>query len=268
VPEGDTIHRLAARLGPALVGRPIARLWVRDRGEVAALCGATVVAVEAVGKHLLVGIGDDHVLHTHLGMPGRVRRTGGPVFPTWDTSAIVATAEGAVVWRSARTAVLVRRDDPGFVRALQRVGPDLLAPEVDLEDVVRRAHASSEGARPLVDVLLDQSIAAGIGNVFKSEVLFACGLAPTRALASVDRSRLRDAYALARVMLQRGVRDGHRDTVHVVDPRRPRGQGDQLWVYDRARLPCRRCGAAIVRVALGVDRRGTYLCPVCQRDAA
>ncbi|MBL8942367.1 MAG: hypothetical protein JNK45_04425, partial [Myxococcales bacterium] len=216
----------------------------------------------------LVGIGDAHVLHTHLGMPGRVRRTGGAAFPTWDTSAIVATPEGAVVWRSARTAVLCRRDDPAFVRALQRVGPDLLAPEVDLGDVVRRAHASSDGARPLVDVLLDQSIAAGIGNVFKSEVLFACGLAPTRALASVDPTQLRDAYALARAMLQQGVRDGHRDTVHVVDPGRLRAPGDQLWVYDRSRLPCRRCGAAIVRVALGVDRRGTYLCPVCQRDVA
>ncbi len=268
MPEGDTIHRLADRLGPALVGRPIARLWVRDRGEVAALCGATVVAVEAVGKHLLVGIGEAHVLHTHLGMPGRVRRTGSAVFPTWDTSAIVATPEGAVVWRSARTAVLTRRDDPGFVRALQRVGPDLLAPEVDLDDVVRRADTSSDGARPLVDVLLDQSIAAGIGNVFKSEVLFACGLAPTRALASVERSRLRDVYALARAMLQQGARDGHRDTVHVVDPRWPRAQGDQLWVYDRGRRPCRRCGAAIVRAALGVDRRGTYLCPVCQGDVA
>lgn len=268
MPEGDTIHRLARRLGPALVGRPIVRLWVRDRGEVPALCGANVVAVEAVGKHLLVGVGDEHVLHTHLGMPGRVRRTAGAPFPTWDTSAIVETADGAVVWRSARTAVLRRRDDPGFVRAMQRVGPDLLAPEVDLDEVVARAYASSDAARPLVDVLLDQSIAAGIGNVFKSEVLFACGLAPTRGLATVERSQLRDAYALARVMLQQGARDGHRDTVHVVEPRRPRTHGDHLWVYDRARRPCLRCGAAIVRVALGVDRRGTYLCPACQRDPA
>jgi len=266
VPEGDTIHRLARRLTPVLLGQPIARLWVRDRTEVPAHTGAPIVAIEAVGKHLLVGIGDRHVLHTHLGMPGRVFVVPGPVTPTWDTGAIVATATASVVWRSSRTARVSRRDDPGFLAALRRVGPDLLAAHVDLDDIVRRTYAASERDRPVAVALLDQSIAAGVGNVFRSELMFASRYTPDTTVHALAPEALRTLWALAQTMLQRGVADGHRDTVHVVDPRRGRAlrRQDRLWTYAREHLGCRLCGTPIVRITIGRPARSLYICPRCQ----
>jgi endonuclease-8 len=264
MPEGDTIHRLARRLRDALVGRPITRVWQRDRGEVGALVGQPILAVEAVGKHLLVGLGDRHVLHTHLGMPGRVRRVQPDVSPTWETSAIVGVEGAVFLWHDARTAALVRREEPAFVRAMQRIGPDLLAPICDLEDVVERALARRGGERTIADVLLDQSVAAGIGNVFKSEIMFACGFDPERIVSTIDRESLTRAYAIARTMLECSVRDGHRDTVGVLTPWRGVAGATRLWVYDRAGERCRVCGSTIVRSGVGEDARVTFHCRTCQ----
>lgn len=267
MPEGDTIHRIAARIGPRLVGRTAARIWVRAHGEVCRP-GMRIVAVEAVGKHLLVAVDPDRVLRIHLGMPGRIRRAEPDAVRVGDeTSAVVATDEDAFVWRRARDADWTSRGDPRFVHALGRVGPDLLAPELDLDEVVARARASSSPSRPLVDVLLDQSIAAGIGNVFKSEVLFLRGLHPARAIATVDDAELRETFALARLLMQASMRLGTRDTVRAVEPMARVPAHQRLWVYDRTGMPCRRCRAAIVRLALGQDARGTWLCPRCQPEA-
>lgn len=264
MPEGDTIHRLSRKVAAVLVGQTTTRVWQRDRGEVAELVGQPIVAVEAVGKHMLVGLGDRYVLHTHLGMPGRVAQLEGAFVPTWETSAIVGIEGTTFVWRNARTAALVRRDEPAFIRAMQRIGPDLLAPTCDIEDIVTRALARGGGERPVADVLLDQSIAAGIGNVFKSEVMFACGFDPVRTVGTIDRESLVRAYELARTMLQCSVRDGHRDTVGVVTPWRGRANGTRLWVYDRAGERCRVCGAAIHRIGVGEDARVTFHCRTCQ----
>jgi endonuclease-8 len=242
-------------------------VWQREQGDLPRLVGRPIIAVEAIGKHLLVGIGDAHVLHTHLGMPGRVRRIPPTAAPEWDTSAILATDAASFMWRSARTADVVRKDDPRFIKAMQRIGPDLLAPEHDVADTVQRARLASDPSRPLIDVLLDQSIAAGIGNVFKSEIMFACGLHPLRTIGTVDDAVLDRAYTLARAMLQRSVRDGFRDTVGVADPERGRAGGTRLWVYERAGGPCRVCSATIVRGDLGEDSRTTYHCPRCQPPA-
>jgi endonuclease-8 len=265
MPEGDTIHRIARRIAPVLVDREPTRIWVRAHGEVRRP-GMRIVAVEAVGKHLLVGVDPDRVLRIHLGMPGRVARMAPEVVRVADdTSAIVATVDDAFVWRSVRDADWTSRSDPRFVRALERVGPDLLAPELDTGEVVARARKISAPSRPLVDVLLDQSIASGVGNVFKSEVLFLRGLAPSRAIAEVDDLALAELFALARVLMQASVAGSSRDTVRAVEPTRALPRDERLWVYDRAAQPCRRCAAAIVRLAMGQDGRATFFCPSCQR---
>jgi endonuclease VIII len=249
VPEGDSIHRIALRITPSLLGREPTRIWVRAHGDVLRP-GMRIAAIEAVGKHLLVAVDPDRVLRIHLGMPGRIRQLE-PARVRLDdeTSAIVASADATFVWQRARDADWTRRDDPRFVHALARVGPDLLAPEP---------------GRMLVDVLLDQSIASGLGNVFKSEVLFLRGLDPRRSIASIDDAELYELYALARVLMQASMRMGTRDCLRAVEPKIRAAPGERTWVYGRGARGCRRCGGAIVRWVHGEGERVTYACPHCQ----
>ncbi|HWB78293.1 MAG TPA: DNA-formamidopyrimidine glycosylase family protein [Nannocystaceae bacterium] len=264
MPEGDTIHRIANRIAPRLVGRTPARIFVRAHGEVLRP-GMHIAAVEAVGKHLLVAVDPDRVLRIHLGMPGRIHRTTiDAVRIRDDTSAVVATDEDAFVWRNARDADWTSRGDPRFVQTLRRVGPDLLAPELEVADVVARARASSDPQRPMLDVLLDQSIASGVGNVFKSEVLFLRGLAPLTPISALDDAALAESFALARLLMQASMRLGTRDTIRAVAPTRALPRHERLWVYDRAGQPCRRCGTAVSRRAMGQDERVTFFCSSCQ----
>ena len=265
MPEGDNIHSIAVALAPVLVGQTLTRVWVRDAGEVARLVGSTVDAVEAVGKHLLVGIAGTHVLRIHLGMRGVVRRwEPDRVWMRWDTSAILATAEHAFVWRLAKTVELVRIRELDALRALELVGPDLLAPECDLDEVVARARGFASADAPLVDVLLDQRIAAGIGNIYKSEVLFLVGVHPSTTLGAVDDATLLRAYQLARELLRANIGPGRRDTITTVDPRTRIHPKQRRWVYRRRARECRRCGARIEMLRLGRDARSCYVCPICQ----
>lgn len=105
--------------------------------------------------------------------------------------------------------------------------------------------------------------------MFRSEVMFASGLAPSTTVHALLPDRLRTLWALARTMLQRGVADGHRDTVHVMEPRRGRAlrPADRLWVYGRTNLGCRRCGAPIIRLMIGRPARSLYVCTRCQTQA-
>jgi endonuclease VIII len=264
VPEGDSIHRIAARITPSLLGREPTRIWVRAHGEVLRP-GMRIAAIEAVGKHLLVAVDPDRVLRIHLGMPGRLRQVEpARVRIDDETSAVVASETTSFVWTRARDADWTGRGDPRFVHALARVGPDLLAPECDLDEVVERARASSEPARMLVDVLLDQSIASGIGNVFKSEVLFLRGIDSRRSISSLDDAALAELYALARVLMQASMRMGTRDCLRAVEPTIRAAPGERTWVYGRGGRGCRRCGGAIVRWVHGEAERVTYACPHCQ----
>ncbi len=269
MPEGDSIHSIAVALAPVLVGATLERVWVRDAGDVPRLVGKAVDVVEAVGKHLLVGIGDEAVLRIHLGMRGRVRRwEPGRVFMHWDTSAILATAEHAFVWRAAKTVELVRKRELAALRALEFVGPDLIAEEIDLDEVVARARATAAPDALLVDVLLHQGIASGIGNVYKSEVLFLERVPADATIADVDDAKLRRLYELARELLRANVGPGRRDTVAAIDPRTRVHPNRRRWVYRRRNQPCRRCGTKIEMTRLGRDARSTYHCPSCQSATA
>ena len=111
---------------------------------------------------------------------------------------------------------------------------------------------------PLVDVLLDQRIASGIGNVYKSELLFLAGWSPQRRLGETSDEELAGLYAEAARLLAINARGGSRAT----------REGGGLWVYKRAGRPCRRCSSSIRYERAGRDRRGTYSCPVCQPPAS
>lgn len=271
MPEGDTIHRAAARLRPALVGSPLERL-VLARAVVGTRPrpGTLVDAVDAVGKHLLVRFADGHVLRTHLRMSGSWHLYGAG--ERWQRPAHLARAVVAVPgWEAVCFAAPVVEltfepvapgdsSGPGAVDAVAHLGPDLCALDREVDDVVAlalaRMAALPEPTTTIDEVLLDQRVAAGIGNVYKSEALWACRVHPFVPLRHVDESTRRALLTTAARQLRANLGGGPRTT-------RP-GPPGTLAVYGRARRPCPRCGTPIRRDRRGHLARSTYWCPRCQ----
>jgi endonuclease-8 len=139
-----------------------------------------------------------------------------------------------------------------------RLGPDLLAGEAGFDTIGGRAREIATADALVADVLLDQRIACGIGNVFKSEVLFLERTAPAARLSSLTDDRLAALYVTARRLLRQNAGGGPRVT-------RPGGQGSgRLWVYGRRGQPCFRCGAPVRYARMGLAHRSTYWCSACQ----
>ncbi len=258
MPEGDTIHRLATSLRRALGDGPVTAFVAPGvRGSVPAP-GERIDAIRARGKHLLIGFSGGATLHTHLGMSGswRVLPAGSLPRPAGGRpgrAAFVATSRAAAVCRDAPTVELL--DAAGVRRQpqLAALGPDLCDEDPDLDLVLRRLEALLDPSVEIGVALLDQRPACGIGNVYRSEVLWACGVDPSAPLADVDADTRRTLYATAHTLLRRNL-DGF--------PRRTVPEG--LAVYDRAGRRCRRCGDAIRVRRLGAQARTTWWCPGCQ----
>jgi endonuclease VIII len=256
VPEGDTIFRAARRLHAALVGRPIERYETALPALRRDLRGRVVVDVRSRGKNLLFELDDGLLLHTHLLMRGswHVYRPGEPWRkPRERMSIALHTHEWVGVAFDLPVARFVRAEsDAPMLRAL---GPDLLDPAVDLRLVL--PHLRAHEGLPLGVALMRQHIVAGIGNVYKSEVLFLEREDPFRAVAERDDETLLRVLSRARTLLARNLGGRARVT-------RRRYEG-RLWVYDRAGKPCFTCGELVRMRRQGEDGRSTYLCPACQR---
>ena len=272
MPEGDTLHRIAARIGPVLTDGAVAALSLADRGEVAEARGWIVTGVRALGKHLLIAFDAGWTLRAHLGMNGRVfvarpnQRI--PRHPTFTVT--VAPKDGGpggpatvACVRAYRAELLRSKHLPRHAR-LSRLGPDLLADPVDLDAVVERALDPAHGAREVADVLLDQRIASGVGNVYKSEVLFVERIHPRTTMAALDAGSVRRVYERAAELLRKNLRTRRRTTVPT--RRRPYPNSPRLWVYERTGEPCLDCGTPIRRFTQGDMARGTWYCPTCQPD--
>ena len=260
MPEGDTVHRTAATLRRVLEGQRIRTIELpRVRGLLPQV-GSQVARVEARGKHLLVHTSDGLVLHTHLRMTGtwHVYRPGQRWQRPRRAVRAVIGIDGAVAVCFDAPIVEVL-DDASLARhpALRQLGPDLCLEDPDLDDALARMTRRDPGD-PVADVLLDQRVASGIGNVYKSEVCFVHHLDPATPLAAVDAATRRGLLTTAADLLRRNLDGMPRTTV----PGAPPGT---LYVYDRAGRPCRRCGELIVSAALGTPPRITYWCPGCQR---
>jgi endonuclease VIII len=258
VPEGDTVHRAAARLAEALVGEEVTRFDIRVPGSATAdLRGQTVHAVIARGKHLLERIGD-HTLHSHLKMEGRwdVYRPGERWRrPAYQARAIVGAARAETVgFDLAMVEVLPTADED---RIIGHLGPDPLGPAWDAAEAVRRLGADP---RPAHVALLDQRNVAGFGNEYANEMLFVRGIPPTQPATEIDAAALIDVGArMIRANLPRAERTFTGDS-------RP---GRRTWVYRRDGRPCRRCGATIRAGSLGASattERNVFWCPICQAD--
>jgi endonuclease-8 len=260
MPEGDTIHKVAAVLGSLLNGRALVEVRLRPYPD-AGLIGQRLCAVHAKGKHLYIETDSGATLRSHLGMYGtwhRYRPGEEWKKPAFQASILIVTETDVVVCFNAREVELLRR--PGFRRQDQRhrLGPDLITAVDELPGVPGRARALCPPQIQLVDLLLDQRVAAGIGNVYKCEVCFLQRQPPWRQLATVSDAALVGLYRCASELLRKNLGGGPRRTRCVIDGRGP------LWVYSRGDLPCLLCGEPIRCARLGRRPRTTYWCPRCQ----
>jgi endonuclease-8 len=266
MPEGDNIHRQAAALQERLVGGTVTAFWARGV-RYPRLVGATIARVEARGKHLLLDVADARV-HVHLGMSGRLQLLpGGPLSPSSmaprASLAIATDAAVALWWRAPRVEVL-RAAFAHAHPALAALGPDLLAADFDPAAAVARARLRPPDTE-LGELLMDQRVASGIGNVYKSEVLFLEGLDPFAVVASVDDRVLAGLYERARWLMQQNLGPWSRTTTRDLTRGGPAPRGEARYhVYRRDGYLCRACGAIIRAAAQGEPPRTTYWCPSCQ----
>ena len=260
MPEGDTLAKTAARLRPALAGHALTRFEApRLRGDAPAL-GTRIEGVEAWGKHLLVHFEGGLTLRTHLRMTGswHVYRAG-QVWrrPQYLARAVVGADSGWVAVCFQAPVVETYHRAGSLPTVLAELGPDLCLPEslgdAVLDEVVARAARLGDPDATLGEALLDQRIAAGIGNVYKSEACFACGLDPTTPLRDVPEGDRRRVWAVGAKQLQGNLARAGRQT-------HPAG----LAVYGRRGEPCRRCGTPVLMARHGDLARSTYWCPTCQ----
>ena len=266
MPEGDTIFRAARTLHEALAGEkvtrfetalaPLARIDDQER-----IAGRTIERVHAAGKHLIIDFSGGLHLRTHMRMNGSwhiYRPSERWKRPRRDMRVVIATDRFVAVGFNIPVAEFL--DDRALRRQgdLRRIGPDLLAGDFDPEEAVRRIAARPDGE--IANVLLNQRVVAGIGNVFKSEILFLAGVNPFAKCATIAEPELRRLVAISRKILRYNVEHGGADRV----TRNTLDRSSKLWVYGRRGEPCRRCATPIEYRKQGPDARGTYWCPRCQ----
>ena len=250
MPEGDTVFRTADKLRTALEGKVLTRCDVRvPRFAAVDLSGQTVDEVLSRGKHLFIRVGAASI-HSHLKMDGawiigRVRA------PAYKIRIVLETPDSRA--SGIDLGVLEVLDRATDMTAVEHLGPDLLGEDWSARTAA--ANLMADPDRPLAEALLDQRVMAGVGNVFANELCFVFGLLPGTAVAQLsDPVRL---ATRAQQMLWANRLRINRTTTGNTRP------GQDVWVYGRAGLPCRRCGTRI-ETDKGGDRV-TYWCPTCQR---
>lgn len=255
MPEGDVVWATARRLHDALAGRALTRSDFRvPRAATADLTGRAVREVIARGKHLLTRVDGDLTVHTHLRMEGtyRIRPAHVPVPRDHRVRLVLANAEWQAAGYSLGVVELVRTSREDTV--VGHLGPDLLGPDWDSAEAVRRLRQAPE--RAIGEALLDQTLLAGVGNLYKAETLFLRGVDPWCPVGDVP-----DLDGL--VEQARRLMDANKERADqtTTGTRRP---SETTWVYGRR--VCRRCGGRIGRADQGprTQERVVFWCPVCQ----
>lgn len=276
MPEGDTIYRAARALGHVLEGKLVTRFEtalaplasVDDDTPVA---GRTVEKVESRGKWLLLHFSGDLILATHMLMSGswHIYRSG----ERWhrgrrEMRAVIGTAEFEAVAFNVPIAKFYTARTLARNSAIPKLGPDLLDAAFAAGEA--KARLLARGEEEIANMLLNQRVIAGLGNVYKSEVLFACGVHPFRRVSTLTAAEVDCIVERAKRFLEANVKDGAgsgmvtytglRRTTRAADP------GARLWVYRRQGKECRRCGTAILMRRQGPGARSTYWCPACQPE--
>lgn len=259
MPEGDTLHRVAFQISKQIKGKTVEDARARQELQRATeLAGTCLANAEARGKHLLLDFDNQMTVHSHLGMTGswhiypRGERWRKPAhraalalrFATHD---LVCFSPKIIEYDGSKR---IRRQP--FVSGL---GPDLLAEHFDEQEALRRLRGHA--ALPLGEALMDQRLVAGIGNVYKSEVLFMQRLNPFRPVAEFSDETLLECLRTSRRYMRRnleGLRRKFRGSSH----------GERLWAYRRKGTPCLECRTPIAMRRQGEAARSTYFCPRCQ----
>ncbi len=269
MPEGDTLARTAAGLRPYLVGRPVTAARASGPGpvpQVHRLVGARIDAVESVGKNLLIRFDNGLEVRTHLRMNGSWHRYRPG--ERWRRPAararLVLEVPGAVaVCFDAPVVELFEQRAESQHHALAGLGPDLLDPGFDAAEAIRRLRDPSRADMAIAEAITDQRALAGIGNVYKNEVLFIERVSPFRAVRDVDDADLARLVETARRLLV--VNAAGAGGPERITTGRDRASVGPLWVYGRSGRPCRRCGTTLRSARQGRDiPRVTTWCPACQ----
>ena len=259
MPEGDTIHRAAAALRTALVGRQMVGFEAPRLTGPSPRVGRTIESVAAHGKHLEILWDDDVVLHTHMRMTGSwhlYRRDERWRKPRRMARVVIETIEWVAVCFNAPVVETYRADS--FVRHPNsgRLGPDLCRDDADLDECVRRMMNYSDPTRTIAEVLLDQRVVCGVGNVYRCEVLWACEIHPYAPVGILPQSACVELVRTAATMLRANLHH----TARITNSDVPGG----LAVYGRNHQRCDRCRGIIAVEQHGQPPRLLYWCPECQ----
>jgi endonuclease-8 len=267
VPEGHTIHRLAARHRDLFADHPVHAASPQGRfaAGAALIDGRVLTEATAHGKHLMHRYGDRLAVHVHLGLYGKVTDGVGEPPPVVGEVRLRLTGNGH--WLDLRgPATCEVLDPPGVAALLGRLGPDPLRDDSDPMLAYARIARSR---KPIAAVLLDQSIVAGGGLIFVLETLFRAGLSPVTPGRSIGPDTWCALWTDLRGLMREAVVKGRIDTVHTEHtpaamrrPPRVDRHGGEVYVYRRAGLPCLVCGTPVARDVLA--GRNLYWCPVCQ----
>ncbi len=262
MPEGDTIHKICNYLAPRLTDQRIDEIELRDARDARRCRDRRIEGVDARGKHLFFHLDNATSIRSHLGMHGSWHRYApGESWqkPRHRASLRLRVNDEDYVCFNAKEVELI--DTPSVRDAIvrSRLGPDLIADDPKASDIVRRARDIMRPDDLIGDVLLDQRVASGIGNVYKSEVLFIERLSPYLTLQEVSDDALMRCFEVAADRLKKNLGGGKRVTRFEND------KAGRLWVYGRRGKPCIECDTPIRSRRMGRHHRGTYWCPNCQR---
>ena len=261
MPEGHTIHRAARDQRRGFVGVPLRVSSPQGRfvDGAAILNGQRLTGIGAYGKHLFYEWEQGELLHVHLGLFGKFRQSVGTDVEARGAIRLRLTSPDTTLDLRGPTACELI-DPAARERLMARLGPDPLQTDVDPEPFFARARRSRVAIGTL---LLDQSAIAGVGNVFRAEALFVCGIAPEVESRTLSEVQLTELWETVVEMLRAGVRSGRIVTVDPAEVGRPRSKmrrGERTYVYRRA--TCLRCGAGVARTELAA--RNMFACPTCQ----
>jgi endonuclease-8 len=278
MPEGDTIYRAARALQKAIGGKVVTAFetglakLARVEDE-ATLVGRVVEKVESRGKWLLIYFSGDLILVTHMLMSGswHLYRTG----ERWRMArgrmrVVIRTADWEAVAFNVPIAEFHTARSLGRHNQIPKLGPDFLAGgfTVDAGVLPLSEYGAQHPEAEIGVVLLNQRVLAGLGNVYKSEVMFAAGVNPFRVMRTLTRREIEVLVGFAQRYMKVNVADGKDDGIVTYSEGRrttnAMNREERFWVYRRQGQECRRCGSTVVTRKQGEQARSTYWCPECQ----